>query len=266
MSGIMVDMDAVVNSLWAKNNDATLTKTIGQQIGMMTSALEHRIPELFFTNEQNPGEAVSAVKALARASAQGQRIYQVTSANVNSVLPALTISQEVKEEIRNSVAVGKVVTVSQKNVTVGGWAGVGYIVSDPQTGSGAYRISGGSNGGWFIGLSVEFGMSAFLLGSIVELSATTLLLLPLLEVLTSIMIAALVYVAVLAVLSNSRLVIDCFLAGLRLGLDIAFLWVPFALQAWQQVLAATLATIDTLAFLNFSVPLQSPCFSQSKAK
>jgi type III secretion system FlhB-like substrate exporter len=101
MSGIMVDMDAVVNSLWAKNNDATLTKTIGQQIGMMTSALEHRIPELFFTNEQNPGEAVSAVKALARASAQGQRIYQVTSANVNSVLPALTISQEVKEEMRS---------------------------------------------------------------------------------------------------------------------------------------------------------------------
>jgi len=75
MSGIMVDMDAVVNSLWAKNNDATLTKTIGPQIGMMTSALEHRVPELFFTNEQNPGEAVSAVKALAIASAQGQRIY-----------------------------------------------------------------------------------------------------------------------------------------------------------------------------------------------
>jgi hypothetical protein len=106
MSGIMVDMDAVVNSLWAKNNDATLTKTIGQQIGMMTSALEHRIPELFFTNEQNPGEAVSAVKALARASAQGQRIYQVTSANVNSVLPALTISQEVKEENRLAAGIG----------------------------------------------------------------------------------------------------------------------------------------------------------------
>jgi len=147
MSGIMVDMDAVVNSLWAKNNDANLTKTLGPQIGMMTSALEHRVPELFFTNEQNPGEAVSAVKALALASAQGQRIYRVTAANVNSVLPVLNISSEVKEEIRDSVAVGKTATVSQNNVTVGHWTGVGYIVSDPQTGSGAYRISGGSNGG-----------------------------------------------------------------------------------------------------------------------
>jgi len=124
LSGIMVDIDAVVNSLWAKNNDATLTKTIGPQIGMMTSALEHRVPELFFTNEHNPGEAVSAVKALARAAAQGQRIYQVTAANVNGVLPVLNISAEVKEEIRESVAVGKAVTVSQNNITVGvgrGW-------------------------------------------------------------------------------------------------------------------------------------------------
>ncbi|MCP4700691.1 MAG: sugar-binding protein, partial [Gammaproteobacteria bacterium] len=76
MSGIMVDMDAVVQSLWAKDNNPQTSKAVGQQVGMMTSAFEHRIPELFFTNEQNPGEAVSAVKALAIASAQGQRIYQ----------------------------------------------------------------------------------------------------------------------------------------------------------------------------------------------
>jgi len=160
MSGILVDMDAVVNSLWAKNNDARLTKTLGQQLGVMTSALEHRVPELFFTKEQNSGEAVSAVKALALASAQGQRIYQVTATNVNSVLPMLNISSEVKEEIRDSVAVGKTVTVSQKNITVGGWTGVGYMVLDPLTGSGAYRISGGKNGAEWIGagLGMVFGL------------------------------------------------------------------------------------------------------------
>ncbi|EDN66247.1 conserved hypothetical protein [Beggiatoa sp. PS] len=107
---------------------------------MMTSALEHRIPELLFTNEENPGEAVSAVKALALASAQGQRIYQVTSENANTVLPVLNISADVKEEIRASVAVGKVATVSQNNITVGSWTGVGYIITDPETGAGAYRI------------------------------------------------------------------------------------------------------------------------------
>jgi hypothetical protein len=150
MSGIMVDMDAVTQSLWTKDNDVKMVKPLVQQIGMMTSALEHRIPEMLFTNAENPGEAVSAVKALAIASAEGQRIYQITQENVNAVLPQLTISTEVKDEIRASVAVGKVATVSQNNITVSGWTGVGYIIADAETGAGAYRISGGSNGGMFM--------------------------------------------------------------------------------------------------------------------
>jgi hypothetical protein len=86
------------------------------------------------------------VKALAVASAQGQKIYQITAANVG-VVDSLNIGQEVKDEIAASVAVGKEVTVSEANITVAGWTGVGYIVSDPETGAGAYRISGGGNGG-----------------------------------------------------------------------------------------------------------------------
>jgi hypothetical protein len=148
MSGIMVDMDAVINAIQAKDNDSTVTRQTVQQVGMTISALEHRIPELFFTNEAHPGEAVSAVKALAVASAEGQRIYQITSANVG-VVNSLNIGQGVKDEIIASVAVGKEATVSESNITVAGWTGVGYIISDPETGAGAYRISGGSNGGVF---------------------------------------------------------------------------------------------------------------------
>ncbi len=146
MSGIMVDMDAVANSLWAKNNDKQLTVATGQQIGMMTSAWEHKIPEMLFTSEENPGKAVSAVKALAIASAEGQRIYQVTKENVDVVLPVLNIDSKVKDEIRDSVTVGKVATVSQNTITVGSWTGVGYIIADSETGAGAYRISGGKDG------------------------------------------------------------------------------------------------------------------------
>ncbi len=151
MSGIMVDMDAVANSLWAKNNDAQLTIATGQQIGMMTSAWEHKIPEMLFTSEENPGEAVSAVKALAIASAEGQRIYQVTKENVDVVLPVLNIDSKVKDEIRDSVTVGKVATVSQNTITVGSWTGMGYIIADSETGAGAYRISGGSDGAYYTG-------------------------------------------------------------------------------------------------------------------
>ncbi len=147
----MVDMDAVAQSLWTKNNDAQLAKTLVQEVGMMTSAWEHRIPEMLFTNDEHPGEAGTKVKALAIASAEGQRIYQVTSENVNAVLPVLNISTDVKDEIQASVAVGKVATVSQNNITVGSWTGVGYIIADAETGAGAYRISGGANGARFGG-------------------------------------------------------------------------------------------------------------------
>jgi len=264
MSGIRVDMDAVAQSLWAKNNDVQIANTIGSQVGMMTSAWEHRIPEMLFTNEENPGEAVSAVKALAIANAEGQRIYQVTSENVNAVLPVLNISSEVKDEIRASVAVGKVATVSQNNITVGSWTGVGYIIADPETGAGAYRISGGENGGYVVGLAIGFGAGMFILGSMVELSSTggaaLPLLAPLLEALIIVMTGALIYIMVLSALSdNPSMVAGCFLSGFLLGLDLALILGPRALkEGWQQLVAILLALIDTVALVNFSSSLPSP--------
>jgi len=74
MSGIMVDMDAVVQSLWSKNNEVQIANAISQQIGMIASTLEHQIPEMLFTTEEHPGEAVSAVKALAKKRGQARFI------------------------------------------------------------------------------------------------------------------------------------------------------------------------------------------------
>ena len=45
---------------------------MGLQTGILSSALEHAVPEQLFVNEQNPGEAISAVKALQKASAVRQ--------------------------------------------------------------------------------------------------------------------------------------------------------------------------------------------------
>jgi len=171
MSGIMVDMDVVNQSVWTKDNDAQLVKTVVQQIGMQTSAWEHKIPEMLFSSEEYPGEAVSAVKALGVAAAEGQRIYQITKDNVDAVLPTLNIGFKIKREIKDSVAVGKVATVSQNNITVGSWTGVGYIIADADTGAGAYRISGGSNGahymGFFIGFFLTLAIVSSMLGAII---------------------------------------------------------------------------------------------------
>ena len=53
-----------------------------------------------------------------------------------------------KADIQNAVNAGKVVTVSKTNISFKGWMVCGYIIVDPTTGSGAYMISGGLNGGW----------------------------------------------------------------------------------------------------------------------
>jgi len=142
---------------------------IGKQIGMAISALEHRIPELYLANNQFSGNGVSAIKALSLASSQGQSIYTITQANSNTSLTRLQIAHEVKAEILSAVNTGKQVMVSQTNIVVGEWVGVGYIILDPQTGAGAYRISGGSNGGEMSGgFGDLLGIASLLFGQIMS--------------------------------------------------------------------------------------------------
>lgn len=95
----------------------------------------------------NPANGVSAEKALLIALSQGQKVYRVTSENVSWVLPRLSISSDVKRDILNGVSAGWVAYVSESNINYSGWIGVGYELVDPETGFGAYRISGGMDGG-----------------------------------------------------------------------------------------------------------------------
>lgn len=48
---------------------------------------------------------------------------------------------------------------ARKNITVNGWTGAGYIITDPVTGAGAYKIAGGANGG-VVSLVSGFGLGA----------------------------------------------------------------------------------------------------------
>jgi hypothetical protein len=114
--------------------------------GSRLSAYEHLVPEKFWTNEQNPGEGVSAVKALAKAAAAGQKIYTLTAQNAAMVY-RLQVDDAIRMEIQNALNAGRTVTVHEAPFTVSGWTGTGYIIDDPATGAGAYKISGGMNGG-----------------------------------------------------------------------------------------------------------------------
>ena len=149
--GVTFDIP-MINVSQSQDGDATKIKQFNLQIGTLSSALEHITPEQMFAptdpNAPKP-DAISAVKALQKASAAGQKIYQINQANMNQVLPLLHHDRDTLNEIRAALNVGKDVTTHTDAVSIpGGWSGFGYIIVDPVVGDGVYKISGGMNGGY----------------------------------------------------------------------------------------------------------------------
>ncbi len=74
----------IVNITGTSAPDAVQKKDFTLQIGVLSSTLEHGVPEQMF-DDADPNtpapDAFSAVKALQKAAAQGQRIYQLTQVN-----------------------------------------------------------------------------------------------------------------------------------------------------------------------------------------
>ncbi|MCK5353947.1 MAG: transglutaminase domain-containing protein [Methyloprofundus sp.] len=137
----------LVHTYATNNGDLEAKKQFVLQIGMLSSALEHHVPEQLFANEDNSGAAISAVKALQMASIENQRIYRINSDNQATSLANIHHEQVIINEIKQAIAVGKEVIIHSDVVSVAGWRGAGYIITDPVTGASAYKISGGLNGG-----------------------------------------------------------------------------------------------------------------------
>lgn len=172
--GVMMDIGHLRHLRVAKDNDTTTWINYNRMRGQQQSVLEASVPEQFFTDPAatTKPEGVSTVKALATAASQGQKIFTITQANIATALPQLQHSTSIIDEIRNAVAAGKEVTISERQVTVAGWTGAGYAIVDPATGAGAYLIEGGANGG-YTGLG---GLSIGLLGGISAVVAGPLIM------------------------------------------------------------------------------------------
>lgn len=100
-----------------------------------------------FSTEENRAQGISAVKALALASQQGQKIWTINQSNVNLALSRINLGADAENDIRNAVNAGKIATAHETRINFNGWVGEGYTLIDPQTGAGGYIISGGGNGG-----------------------------------------------------------------------------------------------------------------------
>jgi hypothetical protein len=138
----------IVNIVGSDSAQSTAKRDFTFKLGELSSLLESGIPEGFLRAATQNSEAVSAVKALIDASAAGQRIYQITSANAGAVLPLINHDAATMAEITDAIAAGEVVITPTGSVSVPGWTGAGYVIYDPNTGSGAWKIAGGQNGAW----------------------------------------------------------------------------------------------------------------------
>jgi hypothetical protein len=168
--GLMMDVDHWKDTAVMKDNDKARRITYNRQAGVRLSTFEHLVPEKFWTDVQSSDEGISAVKALAKAAAEGQKIYALTSQNASMVYQ-LQIDESVRLEILNALNAGRIVTVHEKPITILGWTGSGYILEDPVTGAGSYKISGGANGAWIPKTEIGLAMLSFFLPILAALGA-----------------------------------------------------------------------------------------------
>lgn len=145
-SAMMMDIDRIVQAVFSADGSMDTVKKYMLASGIKSSALENAVPEQLYSQPGNPIIGISAVKALQIANDQGIPIYTINQENMSTIMPQLQIATEAKNDIANAVNAGKVVEVSKSNISLSGWSGCGYIVTDPITGAGAYMISGGANG------------------------------------------------------------------------------------------------------------------------
>jgi transglutaminase-like putative cysteine protease len=140
----------IVNIVAYDAGNASMQQAFNTELGMVASSLESAVPEQTFDTSiaGTVMSGISAVKALALANAAGQQIYQITSANEASVLPLINQDAATLAEIQAAVDAGETVITHARPVSVAGWTGAGYIILDPVTGSGAFKIAGGPNGGF----------------------------------------------------------------------------------------------------------------------
>lgn len=157
VSGVTIDVDQYYGSAVDKNNNADALITLNESIGSMASGYEHAIMQQLYDDE-----GISSIRALQVANERGLKLFRITSQNLSAALPLLDVSSAVQADVQNAVYAGKTVTIPESEMQINAWHGIGYIVSDSETGGAAYLISGGLNGGgtteeksgseWFVSL------------------------------------------------------------------------------------------------------------------
>ncbi len=152
--GIAIDVARNISMNNALDGDKDTKRFFNQTSGINSSILEHAVLEDVYSTHEAPVEGISAIKAIQIANDQNIPVYFIDQSNMHLILPQLQADSDVIFDIKNAVNQKKVVIIPQKNITLDGWTGCGYLVLDMEAGDGAYMISGGLNGGQIAVLTI----------------------------------------------------------------------------------------------------------------
>ena len=139
---LYIDIDSNTYSVKSLTADETSERMFMLSSGMMSSLYEGLVWE------QLTGEkGISTVSVFAQAYDEDIELLGITKENVEEQLEKLNTDDETKQAVKEAAESGMIVTIPERDVTMGDWTGTGYIVTNPETGEGSYMISGGYNGG-----------------------------------------------------------------------------------------------------------------------
>jgi RHS repeat-associated protein len=125
------------------DNPATY-RQLAAQIGANGSLSEGLTWDLLLSG--HPGRSLSASAILGWANRAKVPIHAITAENIDTILPKIQTTADVKAEIRNAVAAGMHVIIPEREFAQGRVQAAGYVMFDPETGGGIYRVDGGLNG------------------------------------------------------------------------------------------------------------------------
>jgi PKD repeat protein len=127
-----------------------------QKAFMQISALQGSVLENRIFEDDLQVESVSTAKLMQLCNQQqsvGCQLVIIDKSNIDSVLPTLTLDENMAGDIRNAVNQNLVVRIPQRKsnepsaISYLDWTGMGYIKEDPTTGEAGYMLSGMLAGG-----------------------------------------------------------------------------------------------------------------------
>lgn len=142
--GHAVDVKLAQYSAMSRDGDPQKTQTFALISGMQMSSQEDTVLDEVFGSPL--GHGVSTMGLIALANSTGMPIYHITGANWGTYRGALQQPDDVFSDIDNAINAGLEVVIPQSQLTNQGWTGSGYIMLDPVSGAGDYRINGGASG------------------------------------------------------------------------------------------------------------------------